>query len=185
MVVIGNASTDFDDYYDGLAGKGPQREPPRKFLPESVRAFVDRVAHARPPGWREATGVCLDLSLPELAFVDATMHDMATEAAHAGPMGLVEGRVLLVGLDGHANASRVLTTLDAGDADPTFAVACRLAAEGGPVIVWAQYRKRYSFDLSDSERRALALAAESLDRAAGASRKRRGRGRRPRSGGDP
>ncbi len=87
-VMIGNASTDFDDYYDGLAGTAPKREPPRKFLPESVREFVSRLAARRPPGWREATGVCLDLSIPELAFVDGKFRDVASAAAGDGVVSL-------------------------------------------------------------------------------------------------
>lgn len=164
-MIIGNPSTDFDAYYDGLAGRGPKREPPRKFLPESVRAFVSRLAVARPPGWREATGVCLDLSIPELAFVDAKLREVASEAAVAGPVSLVAGRVLLLGLPGRVNASEGLMLYDPGEGDPTFAVACRLGSVGEPEIAWAQYRKPFTFELSDFEEEAFSLVASSTARA--------------------
>src|SRR5664280_285296 len=43
-MMIGNASTDFDAYYDGLAGRGPNVERPGKLLEEPVRGFVQRLA---------------------------------------------------------------------------------------------------------------------------------------------
>lgn len=158
-MIVGNASTDFDAYYDGLAGRAPKREPPRKFLPETVRAFVSRLAGTRPPGWREATGVCLDLSIPELAFVDVKMREVAGEAAITGPVSLVAGRVLLLGLPRHVNASEALMLYDRGEGDPLFAIACRLGNTGEPEIAWAQYRKPFTFELSDFEEQAYSLVA--------------------------
>ena len=173
-MIIGNASTDFDGYYDGLAGHGPKREPPRKFLPDSVRAFLSRLADRRPPGWREATGVCLDLSIPELAFVDTKLREVATEAALAGPVSLVAGRVLLLGLPRRMNASEALMMYDPAEGDPTFAVACRLGNAGEPEIAWAQYRKPFTFDLSDFEEQAFeaAASARSVDGPATKGRRR-------------
>jgi hypothetical protein len=161
-MIIGNASTDFDAYYDGLAGRGPEREAPKKFLPESVRAFVSRHAATRPPGWREATGVCLDLSIPELALVDVKLGELATEAAMTGPVSLVAGRVLLLGLPPRTNASEALMLYDPGEGDPTFAVACRLGSAAEPEIAWAQYRKPFTFNLSDFEEQAFEAAASAL-----------------------
>ena len=161
-MIIGNASTDFDAYYDGLAGRGPKGEPPRRFLPDSVRVFVSRLADTRPPGWREATGVCLDLSIPELAFVNTKLREVATEAALAGPVSLVAGRVLLLSLPRRMNASEALMLYDPGEGDPTFAVACRLGIAGEPEIAWAQYRKAFTFDLSDFEEQAFEAAASAL-----------------------
>lgn len=163
-MIVGNASTDFDAYYDGLAGRGPKREPPTKFLPESVRAFVSRLASTRPPGWREATGVCLDLSIPELAFVDAKMRQVASEAAIAGPVSLVAGRVLQLGVARRVNASEELMLYNSGDGDPTFAIACRLGGSGEPEIAWAQYRKPFTFEVSDFEEQAFSLLARSGSR---------------------
>jgi hypothetical protein len=174
-MIIGNASTDFDAYYDGLAGRGPVREAPKKFLPETVRAFVSRLAATRPPGWREATGVCLDLSIPELAFVDVKLGELATEAAMTGPVPLVAGRVLLLGLPRRMNASEALTLYDPGEGDSTFAVACRLGNAGEPEIAWAQYRKPFTFDLSDFEEQAFEAAARALSVDEPAAKRRRRR----------
>ena len=177
-MIVGNASTDFDAYYDGLAGRGPKREPLRKFLPESVRAFVIRLAVGRPPGWREATGVCLDLSIPELAFVDGKLREVASEAAAAGPVSMVAGRVLLLGLPRRVNASEGLMLYDPGEGDPAFAVACRLGSVGEPEIAWAQYRKPFTFELSDFEEEAFALAARSAERATAPAGRRKQQGKR-------
>jgi len=177
-MIIGNASTDFDAYYDGLAGRGPKREPPRKFLPDSVRALVRRLADTRPPGWQEATAVCLDLSIPELAFVDTKLREVATEAALAGPVSLVAGRVLLLGLPRRVNASEALMMSDPAEGDPTFAVACRLGNAREPEIAWAQYRKPFTFDLSDFEEHAFEAATSALsvdEPAAKGGRQRSGR----------
>ncbi len=174
-MIIGNASTDFDAYYDGLAGRGPKREPPRMFLPESVRAFVGRLAVTRPPGWREATGVCLDLSIPELAFVDGKLREVASEAA-AGPVSLIAGRVLLLGLPRRVNASEGLMLYDPGEGDPTFAIACRLGITGEPEVAWAQYRKPFTSELSDFEEEAHAHVASSLAPDYSAHGRRRPRG---------
>jgi hypothetical protein len=91
-MILANASTDFDAYFDGLEGRGPKRAPPTKFLPDSIRAFVSRLSESRPPGWREATGVCLDLSIPELAFVDGKMGELAVEAAAGRFSSMLAGR---------------------------------------------------------------------------------------------
>lgn len=161
-MIIGNASTDFDAYYDGLAGRGQKREPPRKFLPDSIRTFVSRLAATRPPGWREATGVCLDLSIPELAFVDVKLGELASKAPTTGPVSLVAGRVLLLGLPRRMNGSEALMLYDPEEGDPTFAVACRLGIAGEPEIAWAQYRKAFTFDQSDFEEQAFEAAASAL-----------------------
>jgi hypothetical protein len=153
-VMVGNASTDFDDYYDGIAGTAPEREPPRKFLPEPIRMFVARLAGRRPPGWRSATGACLDLSIPELAFVDAKLGEVAA-AARNGVVTLVVGRVMLVGIPPGVNPSEALFMTEAGDEDPTFAIACRLGVAGQPEIAWAESRKAVTFELSEFERQAL------------------------------
>lgn len=157
-VIVGNSSTDFDAYYDGLAGTAPRRDPPRKFLPEAVRAFVNRVAARRPVGWREATGVCLELSIPELAFLDVKLSEIAHEAARKGGVAVVAGRLALVGVPPSANPSEALMQAVPGDDRPTFAVACRLGATGDPELVWAQYRKPVTFELSEFERLALSAA---------------------------
>jgi hypothetical protein len=146
-MMIATASTDFDAYYDGLAGRGPEREPPRKFLPDSVREFVSRVSSSRPPGWREAAGVCLDLSIPELAYIDGTIVELAHEATRSGTVAAVDGRVLLAGIRPSTNASMTLQLIDPKGDDPTFAVACRLGPTG-PELAWAQYRKPVTFTLS-------------------------------------
>lgn len=157
-VIVGNSSTDFDAYYDGRSGSGPKREAPKKFLPEVLRAFVSRLAAGRPAGWREATGVCLDLSIPELAFVDVKVRELAEAATEGSTVSLLAGRLLLVGLPKGVNAAQTLFAADPGSGDPTFAIACRIGRNGEPEIVAAQYRKQVTFELSEFESRALSAA---------------------------
>ena len=80
--MVGNSITDFDAYYAGVVGDGPKRPKPRKFLEEPVTGFVERMARERPPGWRDAAGVCLDLSIPELAFALARQDVYGSERTH-------------------------------------------------------------------------------------------------------
>lgn len=115
--------------------------------------------------------MCLDLSIPELAFVDATLRELAAEAAVSGPVSQVVGRVLMLGLPGGMNASEGLMFSSSGDGDPTFAIACRLG-DSQPEIAWAQYRKPYTFELSEFEKQAFLRVATS---SAGSARRRRGR----------
>jgi hypothetical protein len=153
--IVGNSSTDFDAYYDGLAGRAPVQEPPRKFLPESVRAFVDRLATARPPGWLEATGVCLDLSLVELALLDVELPHAAAAAAGDGPVVQAAGRLVIVGIARGANASEMLFLADPGNTEATFGIAVRHDTSGEPEIAWASYRKPVTFELSEYERQVM------------------------------
>jgi len=69
-ISVTGSSTDFDTYYMGETRKGPPAGKPRMFTIPSVRTFVRRMSRDRPAGWLAAAGVCLDLSLEELAFVD-------------------------------------------------------------------------------------------------------------------
>jgi hypothetical protein len=165
-VIVGNASTDFDSYYNGLVGHGPKVKAPGKYLHEPVRAFVERMAAERPVGWREAAGVCLDLSLPELAYVSGRAKEVARQAALEGRRVWEDtGRMALVGIPPNADIAGVLAQPDAGD--PTLVVYCREAANKRPEIAWAKNTKAVTFELSDFEKAA--------SKAADAGRAKKGR----------
>lgn len=66
-----HSTVDFDAYYFGEAGDGPPAERPSMFSTPLVDRFIERLCRQRPDGWLDAAGVCLDLSLSELAAVDA------------------------------------------------------------------------------------------------------------------
>ena len=72
-ITVTGSSTDFDTYYMGQTGHGPRSKKPQMFSISAVRAFVKRMSRDRPPGWLDAAGVCLDLSLGELAFLEVEM----------------------------------------------------------------------------------------------------------------
>ena len=147
----------------------------RSFFQSPSVVFVSRLAGTRRPGWREATGVCLDLSIPELAFVDVKLREVASEAAIAGPVSLIAGRVLLLGLARGVNASEGLMLYDPGEGDPAFAIACHMGNAGEPEIAWAQYRKPFTFELSDFEEQAFSLVAAPGPQAGSPARGRRRR----------
>ena len=109
--------------------------------------------------------------------MDTKLREVATEAAAVGPVSLVAGRVLLLGLPSRVNASESLMLYDPREGDPTFAVACRVGNSGEAEIAWAQYRKPFTFDLSEFEEQAFAAAASAVSGAGPATRSRRQRGK--------
>lgn len=157
QVMIANSSTDFDAYYDGLAGRAPKAKKPRKFLPEPLRSYVDRLATERPEGWREAAGACLDLSIPELAAISTKFAEVAREAATQSKRVALEfGRIALVGIGQADDPRDAARGLMQGSSDPTIVVLCQAKRKGGsPRVVWAAYLKAVSFELSPFERAAL------------------------------
>jgi hypothetical protein len=158
IVSIGNSSTDFDAYYAGLLGEGPKRDRPTKLLKEPVKAFVTRMATERPKGWRDAAGVCLDMSIPELAAVCAKTRDVCRDATHEGDLiGLKFGRVALIGIP-LGSGFKGVNYKDLFDGDATLVVYCRETHSKRPQIVWAEYAKPVTFELSDYERAAFAAA---------------------------
>jgi hypothetical protein len=71
------------------------------------------------------------------------------------------------------NASEALMLYDPGEGNPTFAVACRLGHTREPEIAWAQYRRPFSFDLSDFEEQAFEAAASAMSASPAAEGRRR------------
>ena len=90
-------------------------------------------------------------------------------------MSLIAGRVLLLGLARGGNASEGLMLYDPGEGDPAFAIACHIGNAGEPEIAWAQYRKPFTFELSDFEEQAFSLVAAPGPRACSPARGRRRR----------
>jgi hypothetical protein len=153
QTIVGNSSTDFDGYYDGLLGHGPKRKPPGKFLREPVKAFVERMASVRRRGWRQAAGACLDLSIPELGFVCGKAQEIALRATAEGqPLFLELGRVALVGVPRTADVATVVREFHAYGPDPTLLIYCAEATPKRVEIVWAKYAKPVTFELSDFEK---------------------------------
>lgn len=151
--LLGNSSTDFDAYYDGLAGNGPPRDRPRKFLEEPVSAFVDRMARERPAGWLRAAGVCLDLSLPELAFVCQSTRDAWRHANQTGQhVTAAAGRVLLIGVPRGASVAEVRERLDSNREGATFCIYVGGSKARRGQVLWAEQIKPVTFELSDYER---------------------------------
>ncbi len=153
--LVGNSTTDFDAYYDGLLGRGPKRARPKKFLREPVKSFVERMAADRPRGWRDAAGVCLDLSIPELALVSVRAADVARHASRSGRRVLAQtGRVAVVGFPRGSADSTVMSDAEScGSA--TLVLYCREGRSRQAAIVWAKYAKDVTHELSDFEMAAL------------------------------
>lgn len=159
-IVVANSSTDFDAYYDGLAGHGPRSKRPAKFLKEPVTSFVSRMAEERPAGWRSAAGACLDLSIPELAVVATKATEIAKEAARdKSVVGIEVGRLSLLGVPPGHEATTVVSDYRVPEGDPTLVVACRLTTGAEAEVAWAGYRKPVTFELSAFERAAFDAAS--------------------------
>jgi hypothetical protein len=157
--LVGNASTDFDAYYAGIAGEGPERSKPRKLLEEPVKSFVERMARNRPPGWLDAAGVGLDLSLPELAFVCASARGVWKRAKSSGAPVVAEiGRVRLVGLPRGASVTDVITETERIAGEATFHIYVEGAKAKHGQIAWAKQVKPVTFDLSEHEKEVLKAA---------------------------
>jgi hypothetical protein len=157
--IVGNSSTDFDAYYAGVRGEGPKTPKPRKFLEEPVRTFVDRLARERPPGWLAAAGACLDLSIPELAFVCGRTRPISKEANKTGDMVITElGRVRLVALPRNASLIDVMTAAEQDDSEATFDIYVRGSTARRGEIAWAKQVRPTTFRLSEYERGALPSA---------------------------
>lgn len=150
---IGNSTTDFDAYYDGMQGRGPKREAPRKFLEEPAKSFVARMAMERPPGWLRAAGPLLDLSLPELAFVCAKADEAGRVAtAEDGFVEVGFGRGVLIGVPKRASLDDVLEHAKGVRDDASFFAYARHTASKRGELVWAKYGVEVSLELSDFEK---------------------------------
>lgn len=150
---LGNSTTDFDAYYDGLMGRGPKRKPPQKFLPLSAGAIVERLARERPDGWRKAAGVILDLSLVELGFVTSNAaKELGDEATRAGAFIEVEfGRGILIGVPRGIDRTLAVEHARKTRSDASFFVYVSGGGKRGE-IVWASYGSSFSQELSDFEK---------------------------------
>jgi hypothetical protein len=169
--IVGNSITDFDAYYAGVVGDGPKRPKPRKFLEEPITGFVERMARERPPGWRDAAGVCLDLSLPELAFVVREARRMWKRANESKAPDITDcGRVRLIGVPRGHHLAEVIAATEQLESETTFHIYVRGSKAKRGEIAWAKCVKPITFELSDFEEAAfLALVRAEMDGSAGHS----------------
>jgi hypothetical protein len=154
--IVGNSSTDFDAYYAGVVGDGPECPKPGKFLEEPITGFVQRMADERPPGWLEAAGACLDLSIPELAFVCGHAKRTWKQANRTGDPVVTElGRVRLIGLPRGAALSEVVAEIERDESDATFDIYVQGSKARRGEIAWAKRLKPIAFELSSYEKAVL------------------------------
>jgi hypothetical protein len=154
--IVGNSSTDFDAYYAGVVGNGPKKPKPGKFLEEPVKSFVERMARERPVGWLNAAGACLDLSIPELAWVCGNARRASKEANAGGdPVVMEVGRVRLVGVPEGALLSVVMAMTEPIAGDATFHVYVLDSRARRGEIAWAKSVKPIDFELSAYEKSVL------------------------------
>ena len=154
--IVGNSTTDFDAYYNGLLGNGPPAPKPRKMLKEPVKSFVDRMANERPPGWRSAAGTCLDLSIAEMAYVCGRAPAICDTAQEHRRTGFEEvGRVRLVGVPRGDALEQVIADAEGASGDATFHIYMQAADDGAPQVIAATTVRPVTFELSDYEKRCL------------------------------
>lgn len=158
--IVGNSSTDFDSYYAGVVGDGPKQRKPRKFLQEPVKGFVHRMARERPAGWRDAAGACLDLSIPELAFVIGEARRVWKQANATGAPDITDcGRVRLIGVPRGHDLPEVIVDTEELESETTFHIYVRGSKARRGEIAWANRVKPINFELSDFEKAALQAIA--------------------------
>jgi hypothetical protein len=169
--MVGNSITDFDAYYARVVGDGPKRPKPRKFLEKPITGFVERMARERPPGWRDAAGVCLDLSLPELAFaVGEARRTWKRANASKAPDITDCGRVRLIGVPHGHDLTEVVAETEQLESETTFHIYVRGSKAKRGEIAWAKAVKPISFELSDFEKEAFqAVSRAEMDSGAGHS----------------
>jgi hypothetical protein len=154
-LLVGNTTTDFDDYYASQAGRGPKRRKPEKFLKGSVKAFVERMARERPAGWLQAAGVCLDLSVPEMAFIAGYEREATRAANTSGRTDItICGRLRLIAIPKDAKLKSGMTEARVLESDAILDIYFRGATGRRPEILWAEQVKPITFELSDYERAA-------------------------------
>jgi hypothetical protein len=158
---IGNSTTDFDDYYAGLAGDGPKARKPEKFLKGSTKRFVQRMAVERPDGWLRAAGACLDLSIPEIAFILCNEKHATRAANKSGRVDVTLcDRVRLIGLPRGSSIDAATTQAKELESDATLDIYVCATNGRRPEIVWAEQVKPITFELSDYEQAAIDSLAE-------------------------
>jgi hypothetical protein len=110
----------------------------------------------RPPGWLEAAGTCLDLSIPELALIDAQAQETAEAARRVTSENwVIAGRLGIIGIPASSDPVAFAEHAAPPDGDPTFLVVV-VARETEPArIAWAVTKKPVTFELSDFERAVL------------------------------
>ena len=74
---VGSCTTDFDAYYAGESGHGPQIEKPRRVLGDWLPDVLEDLATRRPPGWLTTSMAILDLPLGEAAAITTFAQDLA------------------------------------------------------------------------------------------------------------
>jgi hypothetical protein len=154
--LVGNATTDFDAYYNGLLGNGPPAPKPRKMLEEPVKSFVERMADERPPGWRRAAGTCLDLSILEMAYVCGRAPAICDTAQQHRRTGFEEvGRVRLVRVPRGDALEQVITDAEDISGEATFHIYMQAADDGAPQVIEAKTVGPVTFELSGYEKRCL------------------------------
>jgi hypothetical protein len=154
--IVGNSITDFDAYYNGLLGHGPRASKPRKMLEEPARSFVERMANERPSGWRSAAGTCLDLSIPEMAYLCGRASSVRDKAQAEQSWGFEEaGRVRLAGVPSGDRLEQVISESEGISGDATFHIYLKAGDDASPQIVAAKTVRPVTFELSDYERRCM------------------------------
>ena len=145
-VVVGNQSTDFDDYYMGQVAR--KKRPRMLTFMREMREFLDRMSRERPEGWMEAVGTCLELSLAEMGILSGTLRRMPSApademliAAHTkDPFGDPNGggvsmAMVVLGSGISEDEIRGLGPSDLPEVQR--AVFVRRSLRGRPMIAWA------------------------------------------------
>ncbi|MEE9246907.1 MAG: hypothetical protein V3U63_11975 [Gemmatimonadota bacterium] len=109
---LANYTADFDDYYMWRPEAGKRPKKPQKFSIPIVRDYVSSLSATRPPGWLEAAGAALDLTLEELAAVKAIAKRSLAELGPSDVRPLQVESLAVVGVGGEIEWRDALDDLE-------------------------------------------------------------------------
>lgn len=151
---VGNSTTDFDAYYDGLQGRAPKQPKPRKYTHQPIEGFIERMARERPDGWIEAAAACLEPSIPEMAFICAKSGEIARLADDERDyVEIPFSRGVVIGVPRTTRDIKVVEHAQRRDVSTAnFYIYVRQAGRNKGEIVWATPGDSIDLELSDFEK---------------------------------
>jgi hypothetical protein len=129
------------------------------------------MASERPSRWRDAAGACLDLSIPEIAFVVSNARHAWKRANTSKSLDVTErGRVRLIGIPRGHDLTEAIAETEQLQSETTFHIYVRGSKAKRGEIAWAKAVKPITFELSGFEKEAFqAVSRAEMDSGAGHS----------------
>ena len=150
------SSSDLDDYYLGQRGRDRPKNKPKFYTPvRAVRDFLHMLSTEQPDGWLEAGGTCLELSIPEMAWLGVTLkqipHDLRDHECVPTRIDSPDGDeffvkaqfsagVIAMGRSAIVEDARSDRRLQAALEGTERVIHASVSRRGNPKILWAETR---------------------------------------------